>query len=250
MVCFIYACLGFVSAFLGSELMESKYWTPTYWTRCLVLEARYQFFTGPGSNNCNSTILESLRISSADQFIASFTGFGQLCKYITSFYWELLILFGVISLWLPAAAFANLVKDERDDDDDFDDDDDSRHEERLLEAAAQWPIIEEQYLSLKDLSELINNAFGAMVFSYTFTSIFYYSINLDAFLLTTDILVRIRLVVLYLGAVVLYILAADICRQVKTVIEQYSTLYIWVILRVLNFSGGLPGNMVIGVCRR
>lgn len=159
-------------------------------------------------------------ISSADHFIAGFTGFGQFFKYITAFYWELLILFGVLTLWLPAAAFANFVKDDRDDDDD-EDDGDSHHEERILEAAAQWPVIEEQYLSLKDLSDLINSAFGAMVFSYTFTSIFYYSINLDAFLLTTDILMRIRLVVLYLGAVILYILAADICRQVNMIRIRY-----------------------------
>lgn len=210
-VCSVYAFLGIVSALFGSELMDSKYWSPAYWFKCLVLEARYQFFTGNESNNCNTTDLDALKdISSADHFIAGVAGFGQLFKYITSFYWELLILFGVLSLWLPAAAFANFVKDDEDDEDD----DDSHHEERILEAAAQWPMLEEQYLSLKDLSDLINNAFGAMVFSYTFTSIFYYSINLDAFLLTTDILVRIRLVVLYLGAVVLYILAADICRQV------------------------------------
>lgn len=214
--CSIYATLGIVSAFFGSELMDSKSWTLLYWVQCLILEGRYQFFSGAPSNNCNTTRLNETEpsINNSDHILAAITGFGQMFKYVTSFYWELLILFGVISLWLPAAAFANFLKDENEDDDD-DDDSDQRHDEKVLEAAAQWPIIEEQYLALKDLSDFINSGFGAMVFSYTFTSIFYYSINLDAFLLTTDILVRVRLVVLYLGAIVLYILAADICRQVR-----------------------------------
>ncbi|CAL8126862.1 unnamed protein product [Orchesella dallaii] len=223
LLCLAYVCLGFVSAILGSELMESRIWTPSFWARCLALEGRYNFFTGPESN-CNETMLYSLEnISTGDHIMAGFTAFGQLFKFITSFYWELLILFGVLSLWLPAAAFAEGFKDENDDDDE--DEDERNSEEKILEAAAQWPCIEEQYLCLKNLSDLINNAFGAMVFSYTFSSIFYYSINLDAFLLTSDILKRIRLVVLYLGAVILYILAADVCRQVgylETWLSEYA----------------------------
>ncbi|CAL8088298.1 unnamed protein product [Orchesella dallaii] len=147
---------------------------------------------------------------------------------VAGFYWQLLQLFSIIILWLPSAAFADNLKTnnelsytafKRDDIFKISSNIIGRKDIKLAWDDWRWRSIKEQYLALKELSQLLNEVVSGMIFLYTTFSLSTYSYLLDSVFLTKMETDRIRLIARYINVIITYLMAADICRKVGTLQE-------------------------------
>lgn len=79
-----------------------------------------------------------------------------------------------------------------------------------------WPEIYEGYKVIRQLCEIVNEAFGSILSTYLGSCLLFQATGLDAVLAYPSITLKIRLLFIIILSAVTFVLAADICEKVCT----------------------------------
>lgn len=221
-------------------------WTPEWWHRRLVTYARYIFFVDPAPKmRKDAPSVED--IITWENVLAGFMAVGLLTRFLLGFFIDLSITTMTATLWTATATFSRnlqycllekwkeslchnrnlFVILPTDKSDFFPHTNDKRElrEDNFNEnmkvkgAFLPWSTVYDDFNTIRILSILINKALGSLVIWFVLEAIMYYSVNMDAFLITKDLFKRFYLLAYYLGTIGIFSLASSICHKVSVVVK-------------------------------
>lgn len=153
-----------------------------------------------GDGRINSTIHNEL-LGPSDIIFGALGCFSSVFRQINGMYEELIICVAIIGFWLNTKFFVEFLKG--------------------VNSAEKWELVYKNYTKLRSYGRLTNDVFSQLFLAYTGTSLFYYSINLDKFLISSDIMVRLKYCVYYTNLFCIFILASDINKQVSKILRKH-----------------------------
>ncbi|CAL8126866.1 unnamed protein product [Orchesella dallaii] len=184
----------------GLGVFSTPKWDPFLLWNCLKLKTKKVMFLIE-TDKCHENFVVNDGSDIFGILMGLLGAFGVFCRRVNGLYEELMLCMGTLAFWLSAKSFVMKI--------------------RSMTSFQYWPEVYREYLKLKKYGDLTNRAFGLLYLLYTLTALFYYSINLDKFLTSHDLLVRLKYSVYYINLVSTFVLAADINKRVSFELELW-----------------------------
>ncbi|CAL8126848.1 unnamed protein product [Orchesella dallaii] len=193
--CIAGAMLSVTSCVFGISIFPSKLWTPQFWWSRLVLTARERFL---GYEQVGNNVHPDISVMPLfHKILGVLLGIGLFFRFVMRFYFESLLLAGILSFWMVAYSFARDMNRES--------------------LRSKWSSIAWKYRYLRGFSKRFNQAYGQLVFAYVWNSILMYSTRLDSLFTSPDIFFRYRGLYFYISVVMIFLFAADCSRQAQKI---------------------------------